>query len=131
MGRLWNEMMPQTKSTSASPNTSRRLPSAKSTTRRIIYCCTLLLHRVLQIERVRDHLIAGLDAGDDLLLLARQHVSGDHFQAFEMSRPQRRVNPLPVVQMQNRAGRNGGVRFRLLAVERGRDEHSDAHRAGI
>ena len=37
----------------------------------------LLLHRVLQIEGVRYDLIAGLDAGNDFLLVAGQHVSGD------------------------------------------------------
>src|ERR1700683_1355476 len=121
-------MMPQTNSTSARPSTIRRLLSAKSTTRRIIY---LLLHRVLQIEGVRDHFIARLDAGNDFLLLAGQHGSGDHFHAFEMSVAQWEVDPLTIVQMQNRTGWDCGLGFRLLAVERGGDEHSDAHQAGI
>jgi len=35
------------------------------------------------------------------------------------------------VQVQNRTGWDCGLGFRLLAVERGGDEHSDAHQAGI
>src|SRR5271163_4297674 len=107
-------MMPHTNSTSASPRTIRRLPSAKSTTRRIIYWSVLssqfsvpssrfsvlgsqysvlsthysecsLLHRVLQIECVGYHLIARLNAGDDFLLFFGKHAACDHFHAFEMS----------------------------------------------
>ncbi len=35
------------------------------------------------------------------------------------------------MQVQNRGRRHRGVRFRLLAVEGRRDEHSDAHQSGI
>ena len=80
--------MPPAKSSRAKPSTSRRLLSAKSTTRRIIYCSVvhLLLHRVLQRQGIGDHLIARFDAGDNLLHVAGKHVSRDHFQALEMAR---------------------------------------------
>src|SRR5579871_365009 len=44
----------------------------------------LLLHRVLQIKRIGDHLISRLDARNNFLLLVRQGIAGDDFDAFEM-----------------------------------------------
>ena len=48
-----------------------------------------------------------------------------------MSLPDRDVNPLAIVQMQNGSGGNGSVRFRFFPVKGSGDEHAHAHDAGI
>src|SRR5579862_1301160 len=128
MGKSWNATMPLAKSSSAEPSTSRRLLSAKSTTRRIIY---LLLHRVLQYERARHHLITRLQPGDHFLHVPRQHLSRDYFLSLEMPLAQGGIDPVAIVQVQDRRGRNRHVRLRLLAVESGRHEHPNLHQPRV
>src|ERR1700678_2424202 len=122
MGNRSKETIPPAKRISARPRTRSRLFSAKSTMRRIIYlaclsrCSKLLLHRVLQWQGVRDHAIAGLQAGNDLLHVAGKHAARLHFETLEVERSDRRINPLAIVQVQDRGCGNGGARLRLLAI---------------
>ena len=91
----------------------------------------LLLHRVLEIEGVGDDLIAGLESGDDFLLLVGQHDSGDDRGAAEVAVAERHIDPLAVVQVKNGGGGNGGVSLGMASVECGRGEHADANHSGI
>ena len=48
-----------------------------------------------------------------------------------MSRAYRRVNPLAIMQVQNRVGGNRNVHFRRAAVKRSRREHAHTHHPRI
>ena len=74
--------------------------SAKST----ISSNHLLLHRVLQDQRVRNNLVSRFDAADHLLHIVREHVPADHLNAAEMRGVAWSVDPLAVMQMQDCAG---------------------------
>src|SRR5208283_5491884 len=132
MGNRLKEIMPHTKRSSANPTTSSLLLSAKSTTRRIIYCSVAsLLHRVLQRQRVRDNLIARFESTHHFLHVAGKHGPRHDFETLEMARPNRRVHPLPVMQVKNCGGGDGRMRFRLLPVEGRSNKHADTHQSRI
>ena len=91
----------------------------------------LLLHRVLQHQRILNHLGSGLDPRDDLLHVSGKHAAGDDFKAPETSIPQRHKDPVAVVQVQNCGRGNRGVGFDGLAVEGGSDKHPKAQQSWI
>src|ERR1700758_3558031 len=88
---------------------------------------SLLLHRVLEIEGVGDDLIAGLESGDDFLLLGGQHDAGDDLSAAEMAVAERHIDPFAVVQVKNGCGGNGGVSLGMASVKLCRGKHADAN----
>src|SRR5580658_5772268 len=105
-------MAPQTSSKIAIARTMNRLLSAKSTTLRIIYCpASLLFHRGLKNQGVRDHLLSGLNSGGDFLQTARKHVASQHLDSAKLIAPGRRVNPVAIVHVQDGRGRNRGIHF--------------------
>src|SRR5579862_5458332 len=129
MGSASNEMTPQPKSRMAMMTTRKRLLSAKSTRPRIIV--RSLSFGVLQHQRVLNDALPGLNACPDLLHVAGQHFAAAHFDALELSVLDRHVNPVAVVEMQNRTRRHHRVDFRLLAVESGLDKHTQAHESRV
>ena len=91
----------------------------------------LLLHSILQDEGVSDDLIAGIDAGDYFLRVVGEHFSGDDGDAFEFFSARGDIHPITIVEVKNCRSWDGRVGFFFLAAERGGDEHSRAHIAGI
>ena len=91
----------------------------------------LLLHRVLQVEGVGNDFVAGLDAGNDLLLVAGEHVSGNDFQALEAGVAEPSVNPLAVMEVQDRTGWQGRAHFRSFPVKRSAGKHADPEHSRI
>ncbi len=117
----------------------KRLLSAKSMRRRIRrlgvpwwrlagnYCSTVFC----RTRALRDDLVAGFDAGDYFLHVVGEHFSGDDCDALEFISARGHVDPIAIVQVEDRRSGHGGVRFFLLAAESGGDEHAGAHVAGI
>ena len=103
--QMWNEMMPQAKS---------RMPIARTRSgfgaRNRLACESLRLHRGFQLQNILDDLLAGRDAGENFLLISRQHAARAHFHAPELFLAGRHEDPFAVVQMQDGAGRHKGVR---------------------
>ena len=60
---------------------------------------SLLFHRVLKDQRLPNNLLTGLDAGNDFLYFAWQHITGDDLYALKPSALNRYVDPIPIVQM--------------------------------
>ena len=68
-------------------------------------CGSLRLQRGFQLKYVGDHLLAGRDAGENLLPVPRQHLAGIHFNALELISSGRDEDPVAVVQVKDgRAG---------------------------
>src|ERR1700744_1174531 len=61
-----------------------------------------LLHCVLQHQRVRNHLLASLNPGNNLLQISRQLRTRGNLDAPELLISRRDVNPIAIMQMQNR-----------------------------
>src|SRR6516162_5283440 len=125
--------MPQMNSNPAIARTKSRRSSAKSTKLRIMTAsrrCSLL-DAVLEDEGVRHDAIAGMQTRHDILQLARSHRTGDDLLPPEPAVAGRHVHPIAIVQVQDGARRHDGVDFVRLSVKRRRDEHADAHHAGI
>src|ERR1700727_1201496 len=101
-----------------SASTMKRLFSAKSTSPRMVSSpqersnqIALLLHRALQDQRVADNLVARLYARNDFLhLVGEVHTGGDR-DAMKFVFAGRHVDPIAVVQMQNRRGQNRRMRL--------------------
>src|ERR1017187_1209351 len=135
-GSLWKDKAPQAISRTAIAMTTNRLLSAKSTSLRII-CCPVwgvsrsLVDRALEDQRVLHELFARLDPRLDLLQVAGHEVSGDDFHAPKRPIGRRHVDPVAIVQVQDRRGRDDGARLRALAPECGRGEHAQAHDSRI
>src|SRR6516162_6287067 len=134
MGRLWNEMTPQAKRSTANARTKKRRSSAKSTSPRIMRWRSppwLLLDRVLEDEGVRHDALTRLEACQQFLHVARQHLTARHFLPLEPAAGGRNVDPLAIVQVQD--GRRGydGAELGLLTVEGRGHEHAHAQQTGI
>jgi len=63
-----------------------------------------IAHGVLQHQGIADHLLPWPYTGNDFLDLVRQAVSGRDFRTPELVAAYRHVDPIAVVQMQNRCG---------------------------
>src|SRR3984957_15435545 len=117
----------------ASAITMKRLLSAKSIRPRIdspplrIVAAALLLHRILEDQGVANDLIARLQARFNFLDFVRQAGAGDDGNAAEFIACVRDVDPIAIVEVENRGGWNGSVRFLFLAFEGGGGEHSGTH----
>src|SRR5262249_26867739 len=90
----------------------------------------LLLHRVLQHQCVGDDLFAWLYPRNDFLHVSGQHVSSDDFDTFERS-VLCCVNPLAIVQVQDRRCGNDGALLEILAMKGGGHKHTEAKHAGV
>src|SRR5580698_1835386 len=78
-GRALNARMPQANRRMAMQRTMKRLLRAASTMERIIADSPRsLFHHALEFQRIRDHLLARLDAGQDFLQAAGKHFAADH-----------------------------------------------------
>src|SRR5579863_9341565 len=99
MGSALNEITPQTSSSMATTTIRKRLLSAKSTRPRIMGGS--LFHCALQDEGVLDYPLARLEARANLLHLAGQHLTADHFQTMELTGVDRRVHPVAIVKVQD------------------------------
>ena len=79
----------------------------------------LLVPRGFKQQRVGDHLLAGLNAGENLLPVAVEHLAGVNFGALELVAARRHEDPVAVMQVKHGVGRNRGVRFLGAAGEGG------------
>src|ERR1035441_1478308 len=104
MGSAWNEMMPQPNNRIAMMTTRKRLLSAKSTRPRIIVRSLLL--GVLQDQGVLHHALPGLNARANLLHLTGEHISAGHCHPPELPGVGGHVNPVVIVQVQDRGSRD-------------------------
>src|SRR5215467_7101515 len=132
MGRPWNAIAPQTNSSTASPSTSSRLLSAKSTRPRITALLPSLLHGVLHDQRVHNDALAWLHARRDFL-----HVVGTHRPAHDLF-PLKlaviarwHVHPLAIVQMEDRCRRHGRMNAGRWPAEGRRHEHPHTQNPGV
>src|SRR5713226_768740 len=91
----------------------------------------LLLHSVLEHQRVLNDLYAGFDPGNHFLHVSRKHLPFNHFHPSELFVGRRNVDPVAIVQMQNGGSRHSGMRFFFLPVKYSRDEHAHAHQTWI
>ena len=81
--------------------------SAKSTSARIIYWFPAVSSK----QCVADDLLAGLNAGENLLAVAVEHLAGVNLGALELIAAGGQIDPVAVMQMQHGIGRNHGVRL--------------------
>src|SRR5664280_3548990 len=107
MGSALNEMTPQPNNRIAMIATRKRLFSAKSTKPRSIGGS--LPFRVLQDEGVLHHALARLDSRPNLLHIAGEHVSAGHLDAPELHVAGGNVDPVAVMEVQDRGSRNHGM----------------------
>ena len=73
----------------------------------------------------------GLIPATTSCMLAGKHCAGGDFKALERAVAERHKDPVTVVDVQNRSGRNGGSSLRLLAEEGCGGEHPNAQHPGI
>ena len=62
-----------------------------------------------EFQRIGHNLLAGSEAGGDLLLSIRDHGAPDHADSLELFVSRRHINPVPIVQVEDRGCRHGGV----------------------
>ncbi len=61
---------------------------------------SLLLHRVLELQRVSNHLLTRRNARNELLHAAGKHVSADHFDPPKLLALHWHVDPIAIMQVQ-------------------------------
>src|SRR6266852_4199290 len=91
----------------------------------------LLLHSVLEHQRILNHLYAGLDARDHFLHASRKRLPVHHFHAPELFVARGDIDPVAIVQMQDGGCRNEGMSFFFLDVKGRREKHTNAHQFWI
>src|ERR1017187_5407733 len=124
MGSAWNEMMPQPNNRIAITATRNRLFSAKSTKPRII--ARSLLLGVLEDEGVLHHALAQLNTRPNLLHIAGKHLPAPPSHPPELPGVRGHVDPVAVMEVQDRGSRDHRMHLTLLAVERGLHKHSES-----
>ncbi len=72
---------------------------------------SLLVPRGFKQQCVGDDLLAGLNAGENLLAVAVEHLAGVNLGALELIAARRQKDPVAVMQVQHGIGRNHGVRL--------------------
>jgi hypothetical protein len=91
----------------------------------------LLVPRGFKQECVGNHLLAGLNSGENLLPVAVEHFAGMHFGALELVAAGGKINPIAIVQVKNGIGGNHRACLLVQAHEGSRGKHAQLEEAGI
>ena len=91
----------------------------------------LLLHGILEDQRISNDSVACLDPGNNLLHVSRKHLSGRYFNAVEFFVIAWNIDPISIVQMQNCSCRHRRIRDFSFPMESGGHEHSHFHDSRI
>src|SRR5208337_130028 len=92
-----------------------------------------LSERVVQDQRVRNHLLPGLESRLDFLQIqiVRQEVSTDDFHAAKLLVGRGKVNKIAIVHVEDGGCRDNSVHLPGLTVKGGPHEHAQAHDSRI
>ncbi len=91
----------------------------------------LLVPRGFKQQCIVDDLLTGLNARQDFLPVATEHLPGVDLGPPELVVARRHKDPIAIVQVQHRIRRNRRMRLRFTAGESRRGEHSQLQEAWI
>jgi len=87
--------------------------------------------RGIQQECIGNDLLAGLEAGENFLPISIEHFSAWTSVRLNWLPPAGQINPIAIVEVENRIGRDNGVGFLGAASKGSGAEHAKLEEAGV